>query len=253
MNQTWNSELYESKHHYVSQLATDLVTQLGAKPGECILDLGCGTGHLTAKIAESGATVIGCDRSESMISQAQANYPQIEFKLQNGEQLSENQTFDAIFSNAALHWMTDAQAVVQGIGNALKPGGRFIAEFGGQGNVQTIITAIEDALAARGYAVVEKVWYFPSLAEYATLLEDHGLEVRFAQLFHRPTPLEGEEGLRNWIKMFASHLLSLAPLNEQGEFLSTIEMTLRPYLYQQKTWFADYRRLRVEAVNVKAQ
>jgi trans-aconitate methyltransferase len=248
MNQTWNSELYEGKHGYVSELARDLVTQLGAKPGEVILDLGCGTGHLTAKIAESGATVIGCDRSESMIAQARQTYPQIEFKLENGEKLSASSEFDAIFSNAALHWMTDAQAVVQGIYNGLKVGGRLIVEFGGKGNVQTIITAIEETLAARGYVVPEAVWYFPSIAEYATLLESHGLDVRFAQRFDRPTALQGEEGLRNWIKMFASHLLSPVPLNEQPEILSIIEMTLRPHLYQENTWFADYCRLRVEAI-----
>ncbi|MBP0030962.1 class I SAM-dependent methyltransferase [Roseofilum sp. Guam] len=248
MTQTWNSELYESKHYYVSQLATDLVTQLAPKPGELILDLGCGTGHLTAKIAESGATVIGCDNSGSMIAQAQANYPQIEFKLENGEQLSETHVFDAIFSNAALHWMTNAQAVVQGIQNALKPGGRLVAEFGGKGNVQAIVSAVEETLAAQGYSFPQKIWYFPSISEYVSLLENNGLEVRFAQLFDRPTALEGEDGLRNWIAMFASHLLSPVPLNEREELLNNIETTLQTHLYQQNSWFADYRRLRIEAI-----
>jgi len=247
MTQTWNSELYESKHNYVSQLAADLVTQLAPKPGESILDLGCGTGHLTAKIAESGATVIGCDRSESMIAQAQANYPQIQFQLKNGEELSEINCFDAIFSNAALHWMTDAQAVVQGIANALKPGGRLVAELGGKGNVKTIVTAVEEILVARGYDVPKTVWYFPSIAEYASLLENHGLEVRFAQLCDRPTALEGEEGLRHWIEMFASHFLSPVPLEERDSILRQIERSLRPHLYHDSTWFADYRRLRVES------
>ena len=247
IEQSWNAKLYEDRHHYVSQMAEDLVTLLSPQPEEIILDLGCGTGHLGAKIAESGATVVGCDRAESMIEQARANYPSLHFEVIDGEQLVAEKHFDAIFSNAALHWMSNAEAVVQGMSRALKLGGRLVAEFGGKGNIGKISTTLQETLATHGYPAPPQLWYFPSISEYSTLLETYGFEVVFMQLFDRPTPLEGEQGLSNWVTMFASHLLATIPVDKRSQILHEIETKLRPHLYREGTWFADYRRLRLIA------
>ncbi|MDJ1185109.1 class I SAM-dependent methyltransferase [Roseofilum casamattae] len=250
IEQSWNAKLYEDRHHYVSQMAEDLVTILSPQPEETILDLGCGTGHLAAKIAESGATVIGCDRATSMIEQARTNYPHVLFEVIDGEQLVWKERFDAIFSNAALHWMSNAEAVVQGMSQALKVGGRLVAEFGGKGNISAISTTLRETLATQGYVAPAQLWYFPSISEYSTLLEAYGFEVVFAQLFDRPTPLEGDGGLSNWVTMFASHLLATIPVDKRSQILHEIETKLRPHLYREGTWFADYRRLRLIAYRI---
>ncbi|MBW4501479.1 MAG: methyltransferase domain-containing protein [Scytonema hyalinum WJT4-NPBG1] len=247
----WNAELYDSKHSFVSELATDLVELLSPKPGEYILDLGCGTGHLTHKIASKGAEVIGIDSASTMIEQASQNYPPIDFSVIDARKLPFTEKFDAIFSNAVLHWIKEPEEVVIGINRALKPGGRFVAEFGGKGNVQAIVTAIYHALQKAGYPADAALspWYFPSIGEYGSLLEKHGLQLTFATLFERPTPLEdGEQGMQNWLKMFANSFFNGLSVDAQMSTLTDIENQLRPTLYKNGTWFADYKRIRVIAI-----
>ena len=247
----WDAELYDNKHSFVSRLATDLVELLAPKSGEGILDLGCGTGHLTHNIAIRGAEVIGIDNAPTMIEQARKNYPNLKFEVADGTNLHFTEQFDAIFSNAVLHWIKEPEKVVSGIWRALKPGGRFVAEFGGKGNIKLITTAIYDAIQAAGYPINEALnySYFPSIAEYGILLEQQGLELTFATLFERPTPLEeGEQGLQNWIRMFRNNLLAAVPSDKQPKILSDIENQLRSTLYRNGTWFADYRRIRVMAI-----
>ncbi|ARV60484.1 SAM-dependent methyltransferase [Nostocales cyanobacterium HT-58-2] len=249
----WNAELYDSKHSFVSELATDLVELLSPKQGECILDLGCGTGHLTYKIASKGAKVMGIDSAPTMIEQARKNYPQLDFDVINAKNLPFTEQFDVVFSNAVLHWIKEAEEVVVGINRALKPGGRFVAEFGGKDNVKAIVTAIYNALQKNNYPVDATLnpWYFPSIGEYGSLLEKHGLQLTFATLFERPTPLEdGQQGMQNWIKMFANSFFSKLPLENQLSILTDIEDYLRPSLYKNGTWFADYRRIRVIAIKL---
>ncbi|NMG08535.1 class I SAM-dependent methyltransferase [Brasilonema sp. UFV-L1] len=247
----WNAELYDSKHSFVSELAANLVELLSPKPGECILDLGCGTGYLTHKIASLGAEVIGIDSALSMIEQARKNYPQLDFEVLDAKKLPFTEKFDAIFSNAVLHWIKEAEEVVIGINRALKPGGRFVAEFGGKGNVKAIVSAIYNALEKSGYPadVALNPWYFPSIGEYGSLLEKHGFELTYATLFERLTPLEdGEQGMQNWIKMFANSFFNGLPTTVQISTLADIENQLRPTLYKNDTWFADYKRIRVIAI-----
>jgi trans-aconitate 2-methyltransferase len=207
--------LYESKHSFVWKYAADLIELLSPKEGEGILDLGCGTGHLTHQIAATGATVVGIDSDPAMIAEARKNYPKLRFEVGDGENFRFTEPFDAVFSNAAIHWMTEPGRVVACIWRSLKPGGRLVAEFGGKGN----------------------------------LLEDHGFRVTYAALFDRLTPLEsGEEGLHHWIEMFGSDFLIEVPAEKRSDVIRHVENRLRPDLYREGTWFADYKRIRVVAV-----
>jgi len=244
----WDPALYEQSHSYVWREAAGLIEWLAPQAGERILDLGCGTGRLTARIAEAGAKAIGLDRSPEMVSQARANYPDIEFQTGDATDFAFAEPFDAVFSNAALHWVPQAGDVARCVARVLKPGGRFVAEFGGKGNVRWLVAAATAALERRGYPV-RIPWYFPGVAEYSALLEQHGFEIRLASLFPRPTGLDDpKDGLRNWYRMFGQSLLDAAPDEEHEEIFCEIEDFLRPRLYRDGKWFADYRRLRVKAV-----
>lgn len=247
----WNAELYDGKHSFVSNLGLDLLELLSPQMGEKILDLGCGTGHLSYKITGKGAKVIGIDNAPGMISQANSNYPNLDFQLQSAAALNFQHQFDAVFSNATLHWIkAEKEKVIAEIWRVLKPGGRFVAEFGGKGNIRQILQGIYQALDAAGYGNNQQLnpWYFPSIGEYASLLEKEGFELSFARLFDRLTPLsDGEKGLRNWIEMFAGCFFEGINGEDKLKILADIEEGLRAKLYQNGTWFADYKRLRVIA------
>jgi trans-aconitate methyltransferase len=244
----WDATLYDASHAFVWKHGASLVELLAPRAGERILDLGCGTGHLTAQLAAAGVTVVGLDRSAEMLAKARAEHPSLEFVQGDAREFFFAEPFDAVFSNAMLHWILQAGQVVTRIRDALKPGGRFVAELGGRGNVREIVAALRSAAAALGLPVTEPRWYFPGIAEYAGLLEAAGLEVRFAHLFDRPTPLEGAEGLRNFVRMFANVALDSVPAARHDEFLAAVEAAARPTLFRDGVWSADYRRLRVVAV-----
>ena len=248
--QQWNANLYDTKHKFVSSLATETVELLLPKVGERILDIGCGTGHLTQAIANCGAEVLGVDSAETMILQARQNYPNLQFAVMDAIKLEFTEEFDAVFSNAVLHWIKQPEKVIAGVWKSLKPGGRFVAEFGGKGNINSIQTALVQAICQENSAF-EKVSnpnYFPSIAEYSSLLEKQGFELTFATLFDRLTPLDGESGMVNWLKMFRNSVLAAFSEDRQARILANVEEQLRPTLYKNGTWFADYRRLRVVAI-----
>lgn len=224
---TWDPGEYDAIHHYVTDYGRSLVDLLAPQAGERILDIGCGTGHLTHQIAERGAEVVGIDSSAEMIAQARQNYPKLRFELADATRYRAPEPFDALFSNAALHWIQPPDAVAAAMAGALKPGGRLVVEFGGKGNIASVI-------AAAGL----NPWYFPSIAEYASLLERNGIEVTSAVLFDRPTRVEGESGLREWLGMFFK-----PPLMEKQ--IQEMERELRPRLFQASGWVIDYRRLRI--------
>lgn len=248
--QCWNTYLYEQNHAFVWQYGEDLLQLLTPQPGERILDLGCGTGQLTAQIAMTGATVLGLDYSAEMIDTAQANYPELAFKVADGRNFEVDQPFDAVFSNATLHWITEPDAAIQAVRAALKPSGRFVAEFGGKGNVQTIVAALNHALVELGFAAISLPWYFPSISEYTARLEQQGFEVLVALLFDRPTPLVGESGLANWLTMFAQSFLAQLSAEEYQQVVKSVETQLRPILYREGIWTADYRRIRILARSI---
>src|SRR5579872_536148 len=146
----WDAKLYNDKHSFVWEKAKGVMELLAAKPGERILDIGCGTGHLTAEITSKGALVTGVDQSPAMIAEAKEKYPEIEFAVMDASAMTFQSEFDAVFSNAALHWIPDSEGVVRSVSRALKPGGRFVAEFGGKGNIRTVMRAIENNIEKYG-------------------------------------------------------------------------------------------------------
>jgi trans-aconitate methyltransferase len=249
-NQCWDAGLYDDKHAFVWQYGASLVGLLAPKPGERILDLGCGTGHLTSQIAQAGATVVGLDQSAEMLEQARSAYTGLQFIQGDARDFTFADPFDAIFSNAALHWIRPPEAVIRRVRDALRPGGRFVAEFGGRGNVQRVLAALRETAVRMGMTPNLPQSYFPSLSEYATLLEAGGLEVRSAVLFDRPTPLAGTDGLRDWVKMFRGPTLESLPAERREEFLQAVEQAARPDLFRDGGWVADYRRLRMTAVRL---
>ena len=247
----WNSALYEGNHAFVWQYGESLLELLSPKAGERILDLGCGTGQLTEKIAQSGAFVQGIDSSLSMISTAKANYPQLDFAVADACNFQVEQPLDAVFSNAVLHWIREPDAAIDCVAKALKPSGRFVAEFGGKGNVGAIVRALVSVLSEFGDRSPQSLnpWYFPSIGEYAGLLEKQGLEVGYAVLFDRPIVLEGgSAGMANWIKMFGSGFLSGLSDDVQRQVIRIVEERLRSALDRDGNWSADYRRIRIVAV-----
>jgi trans-aconitate methyltransferase len=239
MSNQWNAGEYQNRYSFVWAAAEDLIGLLAPQPGERILDLGCGPGQLTARIAESGAAVIGIDRSEPMIAQARGNYPFLDFRLGDAACFTLDAPLearmDAVFSNAVLHWVPDASGVAQCIERALKPGGRFVCELGGRGNIASVARALEEVT---GHTQAD--WYYPSISEYSAVLERNGLEVRFATLFDRPIQVEGVNGMDDWLKTFRSALVP--------EMRDAVVARLRPERFNGGAWTLDYRRLRVVAV-----
>jgi SAM-dependent methyltransferase len=244
----WNPSLYESAHAFVYQHGRGLMELLAPQRGEQILDAGCGTGQLANEIAQAGAKVLGIDNSPAMIEQAQKNYPELDFRQTDIRALPFHTQFDAVFSNAVLHWLKDADRAAASIAQALKPGGRLVAEFGGHGNTRAFLAAIWSALEAMGCERVHP-WYYPTAGEFASLLEGQGFEVRLATLFDRPIVLEGgERGLANWIEMFGGPFVKAAGEERKPELIRRTEEQARPKLYENGSWKMDYRRLRVMAV-----
>ncbi|HLW02623.1 MAG TPA: class I SAM-dependent methyltransferase [Ktedonobacterales bacterium] len=247
---TWDAALYDGKHSFVWKYGAGVIELLAPQPGERILDLGCGTGHLTAQIAAAGAEVVGMDKSLGMIEEARKQYPDLRFEVGDGADFAFDAPFDAIFSNAALHWMTEPERVVVCMARALKPGGRLVAEFGGKHCMRPLIEAVQQALGENDPTAwgTTSFWYFPSVGEYATLLERHGLAVSTALLFDRPTPLEGgEEGLRVWLKMFGNLFFEEMTEEREREVVEQVEAQLRSTYFRDGTWIAPYTRLRVVA------
>ncbi len=246
---SWDAELYEARHGFVWKYGESLIELLDPKGGERILDLGCGTGQLTQKIAEGGADVIGLDASPEMIGQARQNFPSLRFVLQDAVAMTFAEEFDAIFSNAVLHWIPDASAAARSMFHALRKGGRLVAELGGVGNVQKIENAIETVLRCHGSdGLPPRCMFFPSIGEYAGVLEACGLEVRSAVLFDRFTPLEGDDGMDQWLRQFASHYFEALPREQVAQARRETVEAARPLLFQEGRWHVDYRRLRIHAV-----
>ena len=239
-------ERYQAKHHYVTAAGADLVEVLAPQAGERVLDLGCGTGQLSARIAAAGAEVVGLDQSAEMVAAARAQFPSLSFVVGDARDFSFAEPFNAVFSNAVLHWVQPPEAALVCIAAGLELGGRFVAELGGARNVATISRGLTDQLAARGF-YPPWPWYFPSLGEYARLVEQAGLRVAHASHFPRPTPLAGESGLRDWLEMFAETLTAVVPPPMREELLAAVEDAVRPALYGDGGWCADYWRLRVVA------
>lgn len=246
----WDAESYDRSFSYVSDYGRDLTDLLAPVSGERVLDLGCGTGELAAALADLGIEVRGIDADASMIAQASAKHPEVGFDRADGHDFVVAAPFDAVLSNAALHWMLDPSAVIARVKAALRPGGRFVAELGGRGNVATIRSAIREAAHAAGVEPtrLHSPWFFPSPAEYARLLEDGGFRVRLMEHFDRPTPLDDcPDGIMDWLRMFGPKVLAGIPTDVLEQVMQDAADRCRPALFRDGRWHADYVRLRVWA------
>ena len=241
--QSWNARQYAANARYVSDLGMPLLSLLAPRAGERILDLGCGDGALTVKLIELGCTALGIDASADMVKAASSIG--VDARVMDAQLLQFSTEFDAVFSNAALHWMKQPQAVIDGVWRALKPAGRFVAELGGHGNVATIVAALDRALGARGLRA-ESPWFFPRPDEYRSLMEAGGFEVESLELFPRPTVLPGDMG--GWLETFAQHHLGVVAEAERAALIADVVNSLRAVLCDDNdVWRADYVRLRFAA------
>lgn len=243
---TWDPVSYAKNARFVSDLGEPLLELLEAKPAEMILDLGCGDGALTAKIASLGCAVLGADTSFGQIQAAIKRG--LSAIVMDGQRLSLKKRFDAVFSNAVMHWIKEPENVVAGVANCLKPGGRFVGEFGGRGNVENIRAALHDGLRRRGidpWSV--DPWYYPSSKKYSNLLVQYGFHVEYIELIPRPTALPGD--ITGWLEVFAQPFTKSVPEENRELFLGEVRNQLAPKLRKSDgAWWADYVRLRFKAV-----
>ena len=250
---TWDSSTYDRDFSFVAAYGETILGWLDPRPGERILDLGCGTGDLTARLVDSGAQVVGLDSDAAMAEAFRARLPTVPLVVHDAQQpwpvgAPMDRPFDAVFSNAALHWMPDAAAVAASMAAALVPGGRLAVELGGVGNVAAVQGAAEQAATDLGVAPPRWNRYYPSPAAYAAVLEDAGFEVRQLELADRPTRLSGPDGLAAWLRLFGRGALAhLAPREQDAVVARAVEIA-RPALFSDGSWWADYRRLRVLAL-----
>ncbi len=240
--QTWNAETYARNGAFVPAFGAGVVEWLAPLAGERILDLGCGDGTLSATIAASGARVTGVDGSADFVTAARAKG--IDARLGDAHDLRFEREFEAVFSNAALHWMLEPERVIAGVFRALVPGGRFVGELGGEGNVATIFAAMQAALAERGIDAKERFpWYFPSAAAYGQLLQSGGFTLERIESFARPTPLVS--GMAAWLDTFAQpFFLDMDPA-QRAAVTGDVVRRLAPSLRDARgEWVADYVRVR---------
>lgn len=246
----WDADSYGRSFGFIAKLGEDLIELVAPKPGERILDLGCGTGRHVAALAARGVEAIGLDSDAAMVKAAKAANPGLKFIRASGEGFRLDHPVDAILSNAALHWMTRPQRAINAMARALRPGGRLVLEMGGHGNVAVLVEAIHAALMEAGVAreALPMPWYFPRLGEYTGRLEKGGFEVDQAILFDRPTPLDDlKGGLTEWLAMFGRPFLAALPPDRHAAVVERVVEITRPRLLREGRWIADYRRLRVVA------
>lgn len=243
----WNAVLYDNKHDFVAEYGKGLLEFVPNHKEQSILDLGCGTGTLTAKLSDLATTVIGVDSSESMVKRAQEQYPNIKFMVCNALALPFENQFDVVFSNAVFHWITDHNALLHNVHKVLKPDGKLVCEFGASGNIATIENAFMEACQNFGYQYHPR-FNFPTSEHFADLLQANGFTIDKIYDYDRPTPLkDGERGLENWMKQFFASDLELMSEKMQDEIIHKVQDATRESLWDGKEWVADYRRLRAIA------
>lgn len=243
--QSWNAESYERNAGFVADLGAPVLDLLAPRAGERILDLGCGHGKLTVKIGQAGAQVLAVDASPEQI--AASRLLGLDAHVMDGEKLSFGEQFDAVFSNAALHWMKNADAVIDGVFNALRPGGRFVGEMGGAGNVKRVSDSLVACLARRGIdAGPLWPWYFPSPEDYTGKLAKAGFRVDQIELIERPTDIPGD--IEGWLETFGESFLGAVTPVDRRQLIAEVRNDLAPALQDEAgNWTVDYVRLRFRA------
>jgi SAM-dependent methyltransferase len=246
-SQIWDPKAYQQNGAFVHGLAGGVLEWLDAKPGEYILDLGCGDGQLSKRIADSGASVLGVDTSAEMIAAARERW--IEAEQASAESLPFGTgVFDAVFSNAALHWVRNQDGMLEEVHRVLKPGGRFVAEMGGHGNIAAIRVALMAALERHGLGDREDgVNYYPTPDCYTQRLQEHGFSIERMALIPRPTPLP-DSGMEAWLRTFRRGVLDGIPEELRDQVVEETTTLLAPALRDEEgNWVADYVRLRFVA------
>jgi 2-isopropylmalate synthase len=240
----WNPETYNKHTAFVSQLALPVVDLLNPKEGEKILDVGCGDGTLAVEIECRGAKVIGIDMSAEMVEACRDNG--IETYVGSVTDLPYEDEFDAVFSNATLHWVRDARTAVQNIAKSLKVGGCFVCEFGGEGNAYHLVSAMQEVFTNHPeFGVFNNPWYFPGVKEYKNLLESEGFDVEYIEIIPRPTPMDD---ISHWLDIFANGVTSHISAEQFEVFKKEVTEILKKKIYSEgKGWVLDYKRLRVKA------
>ena len=243
--QHWSAERYAETAHFVPALGAPVLELLAPRPGERVLDLGCGDGVLTQKIAAAGAAVVAVDAAPDMVAAARARG--LDARVMPGQELDFDSEFDAVFSNAALHWMRPPERVLSGVRRALKPGGRFVAEMGGHNNTAAIMVALSAVLGRRGLDAQRlSPFYFPSAEAYRGKLETAGFSVDEIVIIPRPTPLTA--GLEAWLDAFTDDFFGVLAPDDRPAARAEVIALLRPVLMDESgTWIADYVRLRFRA------
>ncbi len=244
---TWDAENYNKHAGFVSNLAMPVIDLLAPQENEKILDLGCGDGTLAVEIKKFNTKVIALDLSADMVEKTRAKG--IEAYKMSATQLTFQNEFDAVFSNAVLHWIKDSETAINKIHSALKNNGRFIAEFGGYENIKYLTDAMQEVFNNHfEYGKFNNPWYFPKDTDYKKLLESNGLKVEYIELIPRPTQIDD---ISNWLTIFANGIVSHLTNEQQVQFKKEVREILKPKIYSEKDgWIADYVRLRVKAIKV---
>lgn len=254
MNFNWNPDLYDDRHDFVFKFGEEIIKLLNPQKNETILDIGCGTGDLTQKISKLSKQVTGIDNSPEMIQAAQKKYPELLFVQADARDFQLNKKFDAIFSNAVLHWIPQADKMIINTNQHLTIGGRLVVEFGGKGCNYSIISALKEQLDNYKitYPNIDDILFYPSVSQYSHLLEKYGFEVNLAMLFDRPTELKGGfKGLHDFIEMFFNWLFKNVSDSVRSNIIQGTMDKLKPQIFNGTSWIADYRRIRIVAHKIK--
>ncbi|MGM9522198.1 MAG: class I SAM-dependent methyltransferase [Oscillospiraceae bacterium] len=249
MNIKWDAEKYTKDFSFVHQFGGSVMELLNIEQDMTVLDLGCGNGALTKKLSELCGRAVGLDDSAELLEIARKNYPELQFVKADATDFELGERVDAVFSNAVFHWIDEKKQrpMLNCINRQLKHGGQLVFEFGGYGNNVLIHSALSEAFEKRGYRYVMP-FYFPTIGEYAGLLEQSGFKVTFMTLFDRPTRLSGENGLEDWIRMFVRSPFEGIGSAEKDEMIHTAVQSLKGELYREGAWCADYVRIRGKAL-----
>ncbi len=251
MNIKWNAGEYKDNFQFVHKYGEGLFSLLPQDKDLKIIDLGCGNGALTAKLAEiyGPGNVTGIDASAEMLETARESYPELNFIRADAAALRLPEPVDVIFSNAVFHWIDDQDALLESVASSLRPGGTLVCEFGGYGCCESIHAALEEDFEKRGLHY-KRTFYFPTIGQYAPILERHGLRVTFATLFDRFTELSGDDGVRDWINMFNLTPFEGIAEDVKDDIIKEATAKLKDSLYKNGRWHADYVRIRIKAIRV---
>ena len=252
MNITWNAKSYETGFSFVPRYGEDVMNLITVPKGSRAVALGCGNGTLTRILADRGYRVTGIDDSQEMITLARETYPDLLFRKENALAFKLEEKTDLIFSNAVFHWIdaADQETLLENVSQNLVPGGELVCELGGYGCAEAVHSTLETCFHERGLAY-PRTFYFPTVGEYAPLLEKHGLRVEFAALFDRPTPQKTEDGLTDWINMFVKKPFEGMDDGTKAEILRETNKRLESVLHVDGKWIIDYMRIRIRARKVR--